>query len=180
MTDHFSKDGSKYGGNIFPKNSCSGIKMKKNILRSILATALIFFFSCTSNRSIKDKTIEGSAPPLSKVPASAVQGTPFGPAQEFVGSHYNEIGKSGLFDVHPAETCRIAVLPNGNDSFAARIQALENADTSVRIQALIFTGDESGLYIAELLKTKKGPGAGCSGHRRWHVQPGPANAVDVF
>ena len=32
------------------------------------------------------------------------------------------------------------------------------ADTSVRIQALIFTGDESGLYIAELLKEKKAQG----------------------
>ena len=60
--------------------------------------------------------------------------------------------------MHSAETCRIAVLPNGDDSFAARIQALENADTSVRIQALIFTGDESGLYIAELLKAKKAQG----------------------
>ena len=153
-----SKDGSKYSGKIFSKNSCSGIKMKENILRSILAVAIVIFLSCASNRSIKDKTLEGSAPPLSKVPASAVQGTPFGPARQFVGSPYEEIGFSGLFDVHSAETCRIAVLPNGDDSFAARIQALENADTSVRIQALVFTGDESGLYITELLKAKKARG----------------------
>ena len=153
-----SKDGSKYSGKIFSKNYCSGIKMKENILRSILAMAIVIFLSCASNRSIKDKTLEGSAPPLSKVPASAVQGTPFGPAQQFVGSPYEEIGFSGLFDVHSAETCRIAVLPNGDDSFAARIQALENADTSVRIQALVFTGDESGLYITELLKAKKAQG----------------------
>ena len=49
-------------------------------------------------------------------------------------------------------------MPNGDDSFAARIQALTYADTSVRIQALIFTGDESGLYITELLKKKKAEG----------------------
>ena len=87
--------------------------------------------------------------------ASAIQGTAFGPTREFIGSPYEEVGHSGLFDVHPAEKCRIAVLPNGDDSFADRIQALKNADTSVRIQALIFTGDESGLYITELLKKKK-------------------------
>jgi phosphatidylserine/phosphatidylglycerophosphate/cardiolipin synthase-like enzyme len=92
------------------------------------------------------------------VPASAIQDTPFGPTQEFIGSPYKEIGVSGLFDTHPAKACRIAVLPNGDDSFAARIQTLEDADTSVRIQALIFTGDESGLYIAELLKAKKAQG----------------------
>jgi phosphatidylserine/phosphatidylglycerophosphate/cardiolipin synthase-like enzyme len=79
-------------------------------------------------------------------------------AEEFVGSPKEEIGRSVLFDAHPAETCWIAVLPNGDDSFAARIQALRNADTSVRIQALIFTGDESGLYIAEFIKEKKAQG----------------------
>ena len=49
--------------------------------------------------------------------ASAIQGTPFGPAQEFVGSPYKEIGIGGLFNVHSAETSRIAVLPNGDDSY---------------------------------------------------------------
>jgi len=49
-------------------------------------------------------------------------------------------------------------LPNGDDSFAAKIQTLKNADTSVRIQALIFSGDEAGLYITELLKAKKAQG----------------------
>ena len=134
--------------------------MKKYILRFILASILVILVSCGSTRSSGNKAGEGGAPPISKVPASAIQGSPFGPPQEFIGSPYEEIGVSGLFDSHSALACRIAVLPNGDDSFAARIQALEKADTSVRIQALIFTGDESG--------------------RRCHVQPGPANAVDVF
>jgi len=89
---------------------------------------------------------------------SAVQSTAFGSAREFIGSPYEEVGLSGLFDVHSAESCRIAILPNGDDSFTARIQALRKADTSVRIQALIFSGDESGLYITELLKEKKDQG----------------------
>jgi cardiolipin synthase C len=128
--------------------------MKKNTLRAILILTFVVFFSCTSTRS----TDQGPTAPRSAVQASAIQGAPFGPAREFVGSPYKEIGSSGLFDVHSAESCRIAVLPNGDDSFAARIQALQNADTSIRIQALIFTGDESGLYITELLKEKKAQG----------------------
>jgi phosphatidylserine/phosphatidylglycerophosphate/cardiolipin synthase-like enzyme len=132
--------------------------MRKDILRFILAVACTFFVACVSARTSGDRTGEGAAPPSSNVPVSAIQGTPFGPAREFAGSPYEEIGVSGLFDTHAAETCRIAVLPNGDDSFAARIQALEEADTSVRIQALVFTGDESGLYIAELLKAKKAQG----------------------
>jgi len=132
--------------------------MRVNILRFLSALTLIILLSCTSTRSTGDKRVEGPAVPQNNLPASAIQGTPFGPAQEFVGSPYKEIGTSGLFNVHPPETCRIAVLHNGDDSFAARIQALKNADTSVRIQALIFTGDESGLYITELLKEKKAKG----------------------
>jgi putative cardiolipin synthase len=82
----------------------------------------------------------------------------FGPDNEFVGSPLADIGLGGLFPVHPADSTRIAILSNGDDSFAARIQALKQADTSIRIQALVFTGDEAGLYIAELLKQKKREG----------------------
>jgi len=128
--------------------------MKKYVLRFILASTLVILVSCASTR----QGGEGKTAPRSDVEISANQGTPFGAAEEFVGSPYKEIGLSGLFDIHSAETCRITVLQNGDDSFAARIQTLEKADTSVRIQALIFTGDESGLYIAELLKKKKAQG----------------------
>jgi putative cardiolipin synthase len=129
--------------------------MKKNIFNFQLVLFLMVFISCatTGDNNKGEKTA-----PQSDVSAAAIQGTPFGPAEEFAGSPKAEIGKSGLFDVHPASTCQIAVLRNGDDSFAARIQALRKADTSVRIQALIFTGDESGLYIAELLKEKKAQG----------------------
>ncbi len=132
--------------------------MSKTTLRILLPIVCAFLLSCASLRSSGKTAGEGNAPPPSKVPASAIQGTPFGPADEFAGSPYETIGVSGLFDAHPAETCQIAVLANGDDSFAARIQALEKADTSIRIQALVFTGDESGLHIAELLKAKKALG----------------------
>ena len=116
-------------------------------LDDTLALSLGILCSCTPTRLTGDK-----------MQISAVQGTAFGSAREFIGSPYEEVGLSGLFDVNSAESCRIAILSNGDDSFAARIQALRKADTSVRIQALIFTGDESGLYITELLKVKKDQG----------------------
>ena len=132
--------------------------MKVTILRCFPIFTLILLLSCTSFRSTTDSSTEVATAPTSRVPVSAIQGSAFGPAREFAGSPHEEVGLSGLFDVHSAESCRIAVLPNGDDSFAARIQTLEKADTSVRVQALVFTGDESGLYIAELLKKKKAQG----------------------
>jgi putative cardiolipin synthase len=82
----------------------------------------------------------------------------FGPAQEFEGSPLPDIGRNGLFEVRSSEKNLIAILPNGEQSFSARINTLMKADKSVRIQALIFNGDESGLYIAEILKYKKAQG----------------------
>jgi len=81
-----------------------------------------------------------------------------GEADDFKGSPYPDIAKNGLFETHKTGSNFIAILPNGDDSFAARIQALKNADTSIRIQALVFTGDEAGLYISEILKQKKRQG----------------------
>jgi len=75
----------------------------------------------------------------------------FGPLSDFDGSEYSDVGLSGLFPVRPPGDCSVAVLAGGEDSFAVRLAALKNADTSIRIQALIFKGDESGLRIAEVL-----------------------------
>ena len=82
----------------------------------------------------------------------------FGPASDFEGSEYPDIGLSGLFPMRPPGECSVAVLAGGEDSFAVRLRALKNATTSIRIQALIFRGDESGLRIAEVLKEKKAAG----------------------
>jgi len=94
------------------------------------------FLSCALTG---DKSGTGTAAPGSALQASAIRGTAFGDAREFVGSPYEEVRRSGLSSVHRAATCRIAVLHNGDDSFAARIQTLKNADTSIRMQAL-FSG----------------------------------------
>lgn len=128
--------------------------MRKITCYPLLAVAFVFLAACSAMRTGRtEKTA-----PESRVPPSALSGSPFGPAREFAGSPYAGVGLSGLFEVHAPAACRIAVLENGDASFAARIQTLRKADTSIRIQALIFTGDESGLYIAELLKEKKAQG----------------------
>jgi putative cardiolipin synthase len=76
----------------------------------------------------------------------------------FVGSPYAGVGLAGLFPVRGPDSCEVAVMQGGEDSFAVRLRTLREARTSVRIQALVFTGDETGLRIAELLKQKKAEG----------------------
>jgi putative cardiolipin synthase len=81
-----------------------------------------------------------------------------GPEARFVGSPYPDVGTTGLFQVHGPGDCEIAVLQGGEDSLAVRLQSLKNATRSIRIQALVFKGDESGLRIAAILKQKKAAG----------------------
>jgi putative cardiolipin synthase len=81
-----------------------------------------------------------------------------GPDSSFVGSPYEDVGLSGLFPVRDPAECSVAVLAGGEDSFAVRMETLKRARKSIRIQALLFKGDESGLRIAEVLKQKKAEG----------------------
>jgi putative cardiolipin synthase len=82
----------------------------------------------------------------------------FGPTTEFVSSDLPDVKASGMFAPRAAAECEVAILAGGEDSFAARMQLLASARKSIRIQALIFTGDESGLRIAEVLKQKQQAG----------------------
>ena len=82
----------------------------------------------------------------------------FGPADDFVGSPYEDVGRSGVFPVRSDGACEVAVLQSGEDSFAVRMETLRAAKKSIRIQALVFKGDETGLRIAEVLKEKKREG----------------------
>jgi putative cardiolipin synthase len=81
-----------------------------------------------------------------------------GPESRFAGSPYADVGLSGLFPVHGPDECSVSILAGGEDSFAVRMDTLKAASTSIRIQALIFKGDEAGLRIAEVLKQKKAEG----------------------
>lgn len=82
----------------------------------------------------------------------------FGPDEDFRGSALEDIGKAELYPVRGPEACEVAMLESGEGSFAARMEMLKNATQSIRIQALVFKGDEAGLRIAEVLKQKKAEG----------------------
>jgi cardiolipin synthase C len=90
---------------------------------------------------------------------AAADGTSvFGPSNEWIKSDLPDVGASGLFAPRTAGECEIAIIAGGEDSFAVRMELLARAKHTIRIQALIFTGDESGLRVAEVLKQKKGAG----------------------
>ena len=104
-------------------------------------------------------------PPVPETPAEAAvavdharRTSVFGPAADFEGSEFDDVGKSGLFPVRGPDECEVAVLDSGEGSFAARMAMLRGAKHSIRIQALVFKGDESGLRIADVLKAKKAEG----------------------
>ena len=46
------------------------------------------------------------------------------------------------------------IFSNATEDLNARLKTIENAKKSIRIQALIFHGDELGRYITEILKRK--------------------------
>jgi putative cardiolipin synthase len=88
-----------------------------------------------------------------------VEGTSvFGPAEEWVASDLRDVGASGLYPTRSADECEVAILAGGEDSFAVRMELLARAKHTIRIQALIYTGDESGLRVAEVLKQKQQAG----------------------
>lgn len=80
------------------------------------------------------------------------------PEFQFAGSPDPEIADSGAFPFRGPSKCEIALLTNGEISLEARLQTLKNARKSIRIQALIFRGDEVGRRIAEILIQKKKEG----------------------
>ena len=82
----------------------------------------------------------------------------FGPPEDFHASALEDVGKAELYPVRGPDECEVAMLESGEGSFSARMAMLRNARQSIRIQALVFKGDESGLRIAEILKQKKAEG----------------------
>jgi phosphatidylserine/phosphatidylglycerophosphate/cardiolipin synthase-like enzyme len=81
----------------------------------------------------------------------------FAPDFRFTCSPNPEIGCAGVFDVRTGAELR-AVPTSGLDALGVRIQSLHAAKRSIRIQALIFRADETGLHLAELLRQRKAEG----------------------
>jgi phosphatidylserine/phosphatidylglycerophosphate/cardiolipin synthase-like enzyme len=99
----------------------------------------------------------GTADPVKFVTEASATSV-LGADAEFRGSQYADVSLTGLFPVRGPDECAVAVLEGGEDSLAARLRTLKDSRKSIRIQALIFNGDESGLRIAALLKEKKAAG----------------------
>lgn len=120
------------------------------LLLSLVVTSLV---ACGSS-SRRAQARLSAAQQLERARGTSV----FGPASEFTPSALAEVGSAGLFAVRSPAECEVAVLSGGEDSFAERMRLLSLARRSIRIQALIFTADESGLRVAEVLKQKKAAG----------------------
>src|ERR1043165_8520184 len=121
-------------------------------MNRLFASALLFAFACgSSQKHAREQSAQGLL--------DAAHGTSvFDPIASWVPSPQKEVGLGGMFGVRPPEECEVAVLPGGEDSFTTRMALLAAAKQSIRIEALIFTGDESGLRVAEVLKQKKAAG----------------------
>lgn len=75
---------------------------------------------------------------------------------EFTCSPVSDVACSGVFPVR--RKAEVALLATGEDALRARIGMLRSAKKSIRIQALIFKADETGLHVSEILKQKKKDG----------------------
>ena len=129
-------------------------KSPRSLITSLLLSISFFLTACSQHEVTQEEINQIE----SGLQIQKQHDSVFGAINEFIGSPYPDIELTGLFKTHPAVNNQIAVLNNGDDSFAARIQTLKNASTSIRIQALVFTADEAGLYITEILKQKKKEG----------------------
>jgi len=129
----------------------TGLRPASSPRSGLLAAALGALAGCAA-------TAPPDEPAVAAFVEEAAASSVLGPDASFTGSTYPDIGLSGLFPVRGPDECEIAVLENGEDSFAVRMDALKKARTSIRIQALVFKGDEAGLRIAAVLKEKKAAG----------------------
>jgi putative cardiolipin synthase len=136
-----------------------------------MITGMIFLLSRSVQRSLVLLAVGLLAacatitPPVPQTPAEidaelqfAQATSVFGPAEHFHASSLEEVGKAELYPARGPDECEVAMLESGEGSFAARMEMLRNATHSIRIQALVFKGDEAGLRIAEVLKQKKAEG----------------------
>lgn len=123
-----------------------------------LRNAAVLLVTATLVSACASTPAAATGPALDQLVAETAETSVLGSEAHFIGSPYPDVGLSGLFPVHGPDGCQVAVLENGEDSFAVRLEALKNSQRSIRIQALVFKGDESGLRIAEILKQKKAAG----------------------
>jgi putative cardiolipin synthase len=126
--------------------------------RTVAPLAVAMVVALTSCATTPSTPTPDAGPELVEYVDQVAATSVLGSDAHFIGSPYPDVGLDGLFPVHGPDGCQVAVLQGGEDSFAVRMHALRNAQTSIRIQALVFKGDETGLQVAEVLKQKKAAG----------------------
>jgi phosphatidylserine/phosphatidylglycerophosphate/cardiolipin synthase-like enzyme len=137
------------------RESFPGRTGRWNGSRAPALVAVLLLSACAATPPAPDRYEQSN---LEATLAAEASTSVLDPDSQFTGSPYPDVGTSGLFPPHGPDGCEIAVLTGGEDSFAARMSTLRNAQKSIRIQALVFKGDETGLRIAEVLKEKKAAG----------------------
>ncbi|MCX5792857.1 MAG: phosphatidylserine/phosphatidylglycerophosphate/cardiolipin synthase family protein [Elusimicrobia bacterium] len=130
-------------------------------IKTLSAVLSLLLFG-TSNIKAQEINFDGgnSAPVAAPQAAPAVSPPMAAAAQQpyydfwgrsFQGSSDPRVGTGGLL---PMRSSSIALLNTGAESLAARLATLQNAKRSIRIQALIFSADETGMAVARILKEK--------------------------
>lgn len=127
------------------------MNMARRLWTGIAASVLLV--SCASS-----PPPQGTSTQTEALMAAARASSVFGPTSGFDASPLEVPGQGGLHPVRGPDECEVAMLESGEGSYAARIETLRAATVSIRIQALVFKGDESGLEIAKVLKQKKAEG----------------------
>ncbi|MEK7690499.1 MAG: phospholipase D-like domain-containing protein, partial [Bdellovibrionota bacterium] len=64
----------------------------------------------------------------------------------------------GTYPLHVGSDSELAILDSGEGSFQARVESVREAKRSIRVQTLLLTGDESGLFFAQELIQKRQEG----------------------
>lgn len=100
---------------------------------------------------MKAKLIVGML--LAPVLSMAVSTQSLSPQEKMLGCS-PKIGCEGYL---PTTQGQVAVISQ-EESLGLRLQMLKSARKSIKIQALIFSGDESGMRVAEILKQKRAEG----------------------
>lgn len=133
--------------------------MRWNPLPAWMAAGALSITGCATTSGVPDTRTNEA---LDRYVRETSDTSVLGPDASFIGSPLPDVGLSGLFPAHGPDGCSVAVLDGGEDSFAVRMDALRRAKTSIRIQALVFKGDETGLRVAEVLKERRPPASTCA------------------
>ena len=126
-------------------------RLARQAVGAILAVALA---GCASLSRHGERSAESIAQPVAPAPGPSL----LEDAARFEPSPLPEVLDRGIFPVRRPPDCEVAVLVDGQQALAHRLALIAAARHTIRIQTLIFKGDESGQRIADALKRRRADG----------------------